>query len=192
VAASGAIPATHKRGCIALAVSLALHAILLTGLDLRPMPPEAFDAEKPAPPLAVALLRPMPSAARLATTRRHENGVSPVAPQAAPTRAQPQLPDPLEANQTAAPPATGSPQFDLDALRQQVREQERRGRKAPLVAPQNFGQSLPPPILERDTPLARAIDRAGRPDCKLAYAGAGLFAIPLLLYDTATDKGCRW
>ncbi len=30
------------------------------------------------------------------------------------------------------------------------------------------------------------------PDCRTAYAGLGLLAIPLLIKDTITDSGCRW
>lgn len=189
---AAATPTARSRAGIALAGSLALHGILLACLDLRPMPHEAFDAEKPASPLAVAFLRPMPSAVQPATTRRHEKGTIPVAPHAAPLSAEAQLPDPLEANQVAPPQASASPQFDLDALRQQARDQGRQKRQTPLVARRNLGQSLPTPILESDTPFTRPIAQAHRPDCKSAYAGAGLFAIPLLLYDTARDKGCRW
>ncbi|MFA6311362.1 MAG: hypothetical protein WCV99_04090 [Sterolibacterium sp.] len=181
-------PTARSRAGIALAGSLALHGILLACLDFRPMPHEAFDAGKPASSLAVAFLRPMPSSAQPATARRSATGAAPVAPLSA--EAQP--PDPLETNQTAPPPTTGAPQFDLDALRQQARDLERRGRKAPPVAPQNLGQTLPTPILESDTPLTRPIAKALRPDCKTAYAPAGLFAIPALLYDTVRDKGCQW
>ena len=60
------------------------------------------------------------------------------------------------------------------------------------VAPQNLGQVLPEPALERDTPLAKSIAKAQRPDCKTAHSGWGLFGIPLLIYDTVTDSGCQW
>jgi len=45
---------------------------------------------------------------------------------------------------------------------------------------------------ERETPLGQAIAKAVRPDCRSAYAGAGLFAIPLLIKDAMTNSGCRW
>ncbi|MCX7172352.1 MAG: hypothetical protein NT159_00070 [Proteobacteria bacterium] len=163
----------------------------MASIELR-LVPAVFDAEKPAPPLAVAFVRPKPSAEELAATRRPEKGASPVAPHAALLSTQPQPSDLTDVNSLAPPPTTGSLQFDLDALRQQARDLERRGRKAPLVAPRNLGQSLPTPILESDTPLTRPIAQAKRPACGTKYAGAGLFAIPLLLYDTATDKGCQW
>jgi len=56
--------APRKRACVALALSLALHAVLLTGFNLHPMPPEVFVTEKPTPPLAVTFLRPAPPPAR--------------------------------------------------------------------------------------------------------------------------------
>jgi hypothetical protein len=46
--------------------------------------------------------------------------------------------------------------------------------------------------LEGDTDSARAIAKAARGDCKSAYAGIGLLAIPALLWDTVRDKGCKW
>ncbi len=30
------------------------------------------------------------------------------------------------------------------------------------------------------------------PDCLTAYAGAGLFAVPLLIKDAITGDGCKW
>ena len=39
--------------------------------------------------------------------------------------------------------------------------------------------------------VERAVARSGRRDCKDAYTGAGLLALPLILVDTAREK-CRW
>ncbi len=36
------------------------------------------------------------------------------------------------------------------------------------------------------------ITKASRPDCRTAYANAGLLAIPFLLKDTITNGGCTW
>lgn len=43
-----------------------------------------------------------------------------------------------------------------------------------------------------NTPLGIAVATSSRPDCRSAYAGAGLFAIPFLLKDAIGDKGCKW
>jgi hypothetical protein len=52
--------------------------------------------------------------------------------------------------------------------------------------------NLFPPPPEKESKLARDIQKAAQPDCRDAYAAMGLFAVPLLLKDTITDTGCRW
>lgn len=61
---------------------------------------------------------------------------------------------------------------------------------------------VPPPTLAeraRDSlpkPEAATLDRkvsgAARKDCRNAYSGMGLFAIPRLVLDSVTDDGCKW
>lgn len=60
------------------------------------------------------------------------------------------------------------------------------------IPPENILGPRPIGILERQTKLASAIERARRPDCRHAYAGLGLFALPFLVYDTVMDTGCAW
>ena len=40
--------------------------------------------------------------------------------------------------------------------------------------------------------LAREIEKAGRPDCAKAYAGAGLLAVVPLAIDAVRGSGCKW
>ncbi|MET4575316.1 hypothetical protein [Ottowia thiooxydans] len=40
--------------------------------------------------------------------------------------------------------------------------------------------------------FSEAIERAQRPDCRSAHAGAGVLAIPLLLADSISGRGCKW
>lgn len=40
--------------------------------------------------------------------------------------------------------------------------------------------------------LARGIAKSARPPCKNAHADMGLLALPFLLADTVTDRGCKW
>lgn len=40
--------------------------------------------------------------------------------------------------------------------------------------------------------LEQAMSRSSRADCRNRYAHMGLLAIPFLLNDTASDKGCKW
>ncbi|MDW5415579.1 hypothetical protein R6242_03205 [Iodobacter sp. CM08] len=52
--------------------------------------------------------------------------------------------------------------------------------------------NLAPPPKEHRTVLAKELDKAVRGDCKNAYSQMGLLAIPMLLHDTVSDKGCQW
>lgn len=40
--------------------------------------------------------------------------------------------------------------------------------------------------------VERAVSRSARADCRTRYAPMGLLAIPFLLNDAASDKGCKW
>lgn len=183
---------TRRRVLLALAGSLALHAILLAGLNLRPLPEDAFDAAARRIPLAVVLgpLAPLAVAPRVEPAASRVESKTSLPPRT--LLRSDRLAPPAAAEQDIQTPAV--PHFDLDALRLQAREQGQGKRKesASAIPPQNLGQTQPTPLLERDTPLSHAIAKASRPDCKTAYAGAGLFALPLLLYDTATESGCQW
>ncbi|MEP7182774.1 MAG: hypothetical protein ABI886_11345, partial [Betaproteobacteria bacterium] len=91
----------------------------------------------------------------------------------------------------AEPAAPGTapgaaPRLDLAATRSLAREINRAppSRGKPLIL-------LPPPA-ERESRLGRAIADAAQPDCRVAFAGLGLLAIPILLMEAVTDTGCRW
>ncbi|OJA45574.1 hypothetical protein [Burkholderia ubonensis] len=43
-----------------------------------------------------------------------------------------------------------------------------------------------------DAALARGMSEARRADCRNAYAGMGLLAIPALAIDAVRDAGCKW
>ncbi|TCW87475.1 hypothetical protein C5O80_06100 [Burkholderia sp. SRS-46] len=43
-----------------------------------------------------------------------------------------------------------------------------------------------------DETLARGVSEARRADCRRAYAGMGLLAIPALALDAVRDTGCKW
>lgn len=103
----------------------------------------------------------------------------------------PMLVDPAA---TAAPPADAPAADALAPLdlqrstREAIREVERQSRG--LVQAPRAAEATP----QSDTALGQQIARATRPDCKDAYAGAGLLAIPLMMYEAAGGKGtnCRW
>ncbi|UOB54109.1 hypothetical protein MRS60_09335 [Burkholderia pyrrocinia] len=43
-----------------------------------------------------------------------------------------------------------------------------------------------------DARLAGGMSRAHRVDCRSAYSGAGLLALPMLALDAVRDTGCKW
>jgi hypothetical protein len=51
--------------------------------------------------------------------------------------------------------------------------------------------ALPAPA-EKKTQLETDLEKAGKADCKSAYAGAGLLAVIPLAKDAVTGKGCKW
>lgn len=52
-------------------------------------------------------------------------------------------------------------------------------------------QLMPRPA-ETRSKLARDIEKAGKEDCREAYAGMGLLAVPMLAVDALRTKGCKW
>lgn len=97
-------------------------------------------------------------------------------------------PVPVSEGGDAAGESGTSTAIDIDAVRRVARQMARaQGQNS---APQHPRHA--PPAIERDTPLGQAIARSARSDCRRAYAGAGLFAIPLLIRDAVTDGGCKW
>jgi len=54
------------------------------------------------------------------------------------------------------------------------------------------GRAAGPAARSGEETLGRNIEQAARADCRNAYTGAALLAIPLLLVDAWSDKGCRW
>lgn len=85
----------------------------------------------------------------------------------------------------AAPAGESAPSIDLDAARKRAREiaSESIGTRGILAA-------LPPPP-ERKTKES-ALEKAAKPDCRTAYAGMGLLAVPVLVASTIGDGACRW
>lgn len=44
----------------------------------------------------------------------------------------------------------------------------------------------------QDQRFGRDVEKGTRKDCRTAYAGLSLFAIPFLLFDTLSKTGCKW
>jgi len=187
-----------------IAISLAAHALLLSlyrepqssSLPVTASEPLTvrLQAAPPPPPPVVEPQRasPQPEAQPKAQTKP-----APAARTRAPRRiiavpAQPETPEekPFTVDTPPVAPApapNAEPRFNLDAARSTAR------RVANEPDPAKVGtalERLPPPPLQTETKLERAIKGAKRPDCKDGVPG-GLLA-PIFLAMEKKDSGCKW
>jgi hypothetical protein len=81
---------------------------------------------------------------------------------------------------------SGAPRIDMDAARQRARDIASETTSTRGILP-----ALPPPP-ERISKESHALEKAVKPDCRTAYAGMGLLAVPALVASTIGDGGCRW
>jgi len=196
-------PGGTRRGLVAgLAISLLLHIVVLVLVRAPSAPPAQADARRWTQPLAVRLLPPPPPRARATPTaparqnppRRERSVVRAVEPLPRDDPARTAITVvPARPADTAPPPATveGEPVFDPAAAR---------------AAARAMANDLHPPATNwaaeklnqgkewketKDQRLGRAVANSARPDCKTAYAGAGLLA-PLLMLADKKDSGCKF
>ncbi|WP_231716601.1 hypothetical protein [Burkholderia ubonensis] len=69
------------------------------------------------------------------------------------------------------------------------------GRSPAAVAISGLGAASGAGVSRRatvDATLARGMSEARRADCRNAYSGMGLLAIPALALDAVRDAGCKW
>jgi hypothetical protein len=194
-AGDAALPDRRQVARIAagIAISLAVHALLLSSyrqprpaalpahatepLTVRLQEPEKLPAAEPVPPPA----QPEPRA-RPAPRSRPARRIIAVPPPAAPADKEP-----FKVGTQPAAPADTAPRFNLDAARSVARA------VANEPDPARAGtalERLPPPPLQTETKLERAIKAAKRPDCKDGVPG-GLLA-PIYLMMDKKDSGCKW
>ncbi len=86
-------------------------------------------------------------------------------------------------------PSSG-PSVDLETLRNQAANNSRRGSGSGQSGV--FQLQAPPVIEERKSKLAKALDKAGKSDCREAYSGMGLAAAVPLAASSFRDSGCKW
>jgi hypothetical protein len=178
---------------VAVAISLAVHALLLS-IYRQPQPPALPAAA--TEPLTVRLRAApeTPPAAELARPAAEPEVQAKPAPRARPPRrviavpphAAPSAEKPFSVESPAAAP-TAAPRFDLDAARNVAR------RVADEPDPAKAGtalERLPPKPYETETRIEKAIKGAKRPDCKDGVPG-GLLA-PIFLAMDKKDSGCKW
>jgi hypothetical protein len=189
---------TTTRVAAGIAISLAVHALLLAiyrqpqQAALPAVVSEALTVRLQAAPETPPVAEPLRPATHA------ETAAKPVpAPRArAPRRiiavpAQPVASEEKAFTVDTPPPVdtapTPTPRFNLDAARNVAR------RVANEPDPAKAGtalERLPPPPLQTETKLERAIKGAKRPDCKDGVPG-GLLA-PIFLAMDKKDSGCKW
>jgi type IV secretory pathway VirB10-like protein len=187
----------QRRVAIGIALSLALHALLLSAW--RSNPARTVNAQ-PEPPRSIAVwIRPLPEPP---PAEPPVTAVAPTAPQARTrphkvprpalaVRPRPEAPaqQPLsvvqQPSRTEPPPA--APHFDRDAARQFARRIA--SERDPAKADTAVGQ-FPEKALQTESRAERAIASAKRRDCKDGIPG-GLLA-PLVLLLDKKDSGCKW
>lgn len=132
--------------------------------------------------LSAAIKRSMPPFASTAVQGAPatvSNGPSPVLP------SDPAIPT---ASATAAWPATsGGLRLDDAVVKQAVRQAHATRARPPLDALSREAGKADP-----QSALSTGIQQAARGDCKQAHAQMGLLALPMLLWDSVQDNGCRW
>lgn len=196
----GGIGRTERRIAAAIALSLAVHALVLNlqrrdvarapeqeprplAVRLRPPPPP------PAPaPLVEQAPVPIPAPRPAPRPSRRAQPESPPAVIAVDPAPSPSQPDPFtvqQAPQPAQEPET--PHFDREAARKMARSLSHI--RDPAKVGTAIGQ-FPDQPLETETRAARAIGAAKRRDCKDGLPG-GLLG-PLLILADKKDSGCKW
>ena len=195
----GGMGRIERRIVAAIAVSLAVHALVLSlqrredyrapvqearplAVRLRPPPPPPPAPRVEQAPLPAPAPRPAPR-----PPRRVQPATPPAVIAVDPAPA-PSQPDPFtvqQAPQAAQEPET--PRFDREAARKMARS------LAHIRDPAKVGTAIgqfPDKPLETETRAARAIGAAKRRDCKDGLPG-GLLG-PLLLLADKKDSGCKW
>jgi len=185
---------------VAVAISLAVHVLLLSIYRQPQLPAQPAAATEPltvrlraapasppaAEPARPALEPAVPEKAAPAPRARSPRRIIAVPPHAAPAVDQPFSVDtPSAPSSPAAPAAT--PRFDLDAARKAARA------VANEPDPARAGtalERLPPKPYETETRIEKAIKGAKRADCKDGVPG-GLLA-PIFLAMDKKDSGCKW
>jgi hypothetical protein len=173
-----------------VAISLAMHALLLS--SYRQPRPAALPAPATEPltvrlqaaPEKLPMIEPaLPSStqpeprAKPASRARPARRIIAVPPPAAPSGEE----------RVTVDTQPEAPRFNLDAARSVARK------VANEPDPAKVGtalERLPPPPLQTETKLERAIKAAKRPDCKDGVPG-GLLA-PVYLMMDKKDSGCKW
>ncbi len=184
-----------------IALSLALHALLLFAYRngaLQHAAPDNRPAAQsltvwlraPAPPLAPppAVVPPVPRRAGATQPRARPSATPGPAP--VPSAVLVAAPSARPVTVLVAPALEAAPHFDMDAARGQARKLA--GTPDPALAGTARGQIDAHPLFaeQTETKVARDIEKSRRRLCKDGIPG-GIFA-PLVLLMDKKDSGCKW
>jgi hypothetical protein len=211
------VVASVRTRCVAVLAVIALHVLLLACLLSLPspggsrqpdqaqlltviltpadkqqsLPPDTSRQSQHARPLSQASGKlPLPSRhtkAMIETPKRQVNLEEAV--QKAPT--------PEETENTSASKPSDAP-YDVRSDRQASDWKSNAGALDQRWLPRHADAVQADPARPRlgepkdENKLEQAVSRSSRADCRTRYAHMGLLAIPFLLNDTASDKGCKW
>jgi hypothetical protein len=162
---------------------------------VRPSEPLEVPRSTNAAPSPAPAPAPTPAPAPAATA----------SPSASPAPAQPAGRNSTPAESRETRPAVGSPDAgaqqghdvatapSVPASAPRLNLDLPRPRGAPISSMGSRGalQLLPPPP-ERKSKLAEELEKAGKPDCRTAYADKGLVAVVPLTVDAVKGTGCKW
>lgn len=176
-----------------LALSLALHALLLFGYRVGTPPARVAPRESltvwvrtPPPPQRPAAMQPAPRTIEREARRPARQARTAEAP-AKPAISQPiTLPSPASERQ-ADLRAEEAPKFDMEAARRTARQMANAPDPARAGLPVAQLDNKP---LQTESKLARDIASGKRANCKDGIPG-GLLA-PLYLIMDKKDSGCKW
>lgn len=199
--ATTVLECSNRRLIAAACASVLLHGLLLASYE-RASVEGAIPIETPSQRLNATLRIPLPPRVAPAQSTAEEgqtkferplHQVTPgkhieAAEKSTTATAQTVLPTPSAQAGDNASRVDSVPRVNLEAAYQSARQMARGQSRYSAPA----ARHQPALSLERETALGRAIARSARADCRTAYAGAGLFAIPALILDAATDNGCKW
>ncbi|MBB3222254.1 hypothetical protein [Pseudoduganella umbonata] len=191
-----------------IAVSILLHALLLALWRTPGVPPVQVDERRWTQPLTIRIVPPPPPPEPVVRAEPPPPRAKPDKPAARPAPARAESitaerpePDRTGPAMTVVParpadpaepaPADSTPRFDPDAARSAARAMAND-----LDTPSGnwVGEKLKKEreLQEtREARLGRNIANSARPDCKTAYAGAGLLA-PLIMLMDKKDSGCKF
>ncbi len=163
-----------------LLLSLTLHALLMVW-------PVAYEPPAQPQPLRITVRHASPPPLPETHSTLTAPPTARVEPPVKRAKAHQSTPEPKISTPEAA--ETESPVITRESIRSAIQAQQR----APLKRQDDLPAALKAePESVPQTRLAKEIERSRRKDCRNAYAGAGLLALPILLKDTVTDSGCTW